>query len=515
VGAAGLRRQGGAVALSMARSVQHRRGGKRTTHIGASTAQGHLRVMVFNTLTFAAFFTIVLAIHSLPLPWTARKVNLLLASYVFYAAWNPPFIILLWISTVVDWYAAQGLVHAGRPRARRAWMLLSVVANLGMLLYFKYGTFLLHNFTMLMTGLGISYHPPEFDIVLPVGISFYTFATMSYTLDVYLRRALPARSFLDYALFVTFFPHLVAGPIMRPTELVPQFEQPRRATADQIRFGLTLMTIGLFEKVVLADTLLSNAAERVYDAGKVPGAIDAWTGTLAFSGQIFCDFAGYSTTAIGAALCLGFALPDNFRFPYAAVGFSDFWRRWHITLSSWLRDYLYIPLGGNRHGPARTYCALMGTMLLGGLWHGASWTFVLWGGLHGLYLSGERTLRRRFAGYRPGPLLILILGLLTWTLVNVTWVFFRAKQFDTAWRVLRGMAGRNGSPKPILDTVFLVVVPLVVGGIVATHWLMRHQTLESMLSRRHPALVATALGLMIFAIVISQGTGNAFIYFQF
>ena len=471
--------------------------------------------MVFNTLTFAVFFAIVLALHSLPLPWRTRKLNLLLASYVFYAAWNPPFIILLWVSTVVDWFAAQALVRAEGAAKRRAWMLLSVVANLGMLLYFKYGTFLLHNFAALMAALGIDYRPPEFDIVLPVGISFYTFATMSYTLDVYLRRALPARNFLDYALFVTFFPHLVAGPIMRPTELVPQFEQERRASAQQLRFGLALMTLGLFQKVVLADTLLSNAAERVYEAAGAPGAMDAWAGTLAFSGQIFCDFAGYSTTAIGAALCLGFAMPDNFRFPYAAVGFSDFWRRWHITLSSWLRDYLYIPLGGNRHGPARTYMALMGTMLLGGLWHGANWTFVVWGGLHGLYLSTERVLRARFADFRPGALATIGLGLLTWMLVNVTWVFFRARSFGTAWQVLRGMSGQNGAAKPILDTVFLVVVPLVVTGIVVSHWLMRKRTLESVLARAHPGLVATAWGLMIVVIIISQGTGYAFIYFQF
>src|SRR5258708_19167915 len=186
--------------------------------------------MVFNTLTFAVFFAIVLALHALPLPWKARKINLVLASYVFYAAWNPPFIILLWVSTIVDWCAAQALVRAEGAARRRAWMLLSVVANLGMLLYFKYGTFLLHNFPALMSGLGIDYRPPEFDIVLPVGISFYTFATMSYTLDVYLRRALPARNFLDYALFVTFFPHLVAGPIMRPTHPFPQSHPPRPAS---------------------------------------------------------------------------------------------------------------------------------------------------------------------------------------------------------------------------------------------------------------------------------------------
>ena len=471
--------------------------------------------MVFNTLTFAAFFALVVLLHSLPFRWTVRKVNLLIASYVFYAAWNPPFILLLWISTVVDWYAAQGLVRAERKASRRAWMLLSVVANLGMLLYFKYGTFLLHNFTAVMSTFGVHYQAPKFDIVLPVGISFYTFATMSYTLDVYLRRALPAQNFLDYALFVTFFPHLVAGPIMRPTELVPQFETPRRANLRQLSFGLGLMTLGLFNKVVLADTFLAGAAERVYDRGGIPGLLDSWIGTLAFSGQIFCDYAGYSTTAIVAALCLGFYMPDNFRFPYAAVGFSDFWRRWHITLSSWLRDYLYIPLGGNRHGPVRMNASLMTTMLLGGLWHGANWTFVAWGGLHGAYLIAERGVRARFSGYRPGPLALLGLGLLTYLLVNLTGVFFRAKDFGIAWQVLRGMLGLNGGAKPILPTVFIAAVAAIVPLLVAAHWYMRERTLESAVARVPPVLLSLLWGLMVFLIVISQGAGNAFIYFQF
>lgn len=471
--------------------------------------------MVFNSLTFIVFFACVLGLHSLPLPWKVRKVNLLLASYLFYSAWNPPFVILLWVSTVVDWYAAQGLVKAQRQGARHAWMLLSVVANLGMLGYFKYGQFLLDNFSALLAALGVAYHPAHYDIVLPVGISFYTFATMSYTLDVYLRRAAPAKSFLDYALFVTFFPHLVAGPIMRPTELVPQFDKPRRATPEQLRFGLALMTIGLFNKVVLADSLLSHIAESVYDGSKIPGALDAWGATLAFSGQIFCDFAGYSTTAIGAALCLGFAMPDNFRFPYAAVGFSDFWRRWHITLSSWLRDYLYIPLGGNRHGARRTYAALMTTMLLGGLWHGANWTFVAWGGLHGLYLALERLLRGRFSHYRPGPAVFVLLGLLTYTLVNVTWVFFRAKTFSKAWLVLSGMVGQSGASQPILDTFSLLTVAAVIGGMLVVHWLMRARTLESVIARAPPVLLSVLWALLAFAIVIAQGNGSAFIYFQF
>jgi alginate O-acetyltransferase complex protein AlgI len=471
--------------------------------------------MVFNSLTFVAFFACVLVVHNLPLAWTWRKVNLLLASYLFYSAWNPPFVILLWISTVVDWYAAQGLVKAKRERVRHAWMLLSVIANLGMLGYFKYGQFLLDNFAALLHAAGIAYQPAPHDIVLPVGISFYTFATLSYTLDVYLRRAEPAENFLDYALFVTFFPHLVAGPIMRPTELVPQFEQPRRANADQLRFGLALMTLGLFNKVVLADSFLAPVAEHVYDAQAIPGALDAWAATLAFSGQIFCDFAGYSTTAIGAALCLGFAMPDNFRFPYAAVGFSDFWRRWHITLSSWLRDYLYIPLGGNRHGERRTHAALMATMLLGGLWHGASWTFVAWGGLHGAYLSAERFLRKRFANYRPGAIALILFGLATWMLVNVTWVFFRAKTFDKAWTVLRGMVGANAAAKPILESFYLISVAVIVGGILLAHWTMRKRTLESVVARAHPAAISAVWALLAFAIVAAQGSGAAFIYFQF
>lgn len=471
--------------------------------------------MVFNSLTFAAFFAIVLVLHSMPFGWTTKKINLLVASYFFYSAWNPPFVILLWVSTVVDWMAAQQLVKAENPWSRRAWMLLSVVANLGMLGYFKYGQFVLANFTTLLSSLGVQYHPPAYDIILPVGISFYTFATMSYTLDVYLRRAKPATNFLDYALFVTFFPHLVAGPIMRPTELVPQFAEPRRARADQLRFGLALMTLGLFEKVVLADGFLSGPAESVFDGDKIPGALDAWAATLSFSGQIFCDFAGYSTTAIGAAMCLGFALPDNFRFPYAAIGFSDFWRRWHITLSSWLRDYLYIPLGGNRHGEFRTYLSLMTTMLLGGLWHGASWTFVVWGGLHGVYLATERALRSAFSGYQPGPIAVAGFGLLTYAMINVTWVFFRAKTFAKALLVLGGMFGLNSKAVPVLAEIQLIAIAVIVGAIFVTHWRMRYHTLETLISRTPSIVLTLVWTLMAFAIIIEQGTGNAFIYFQF
>jgi alginate O-acetyltransferase complex protein AlgI len=340
---------------------------------------------------------------------------------------------------------------------------------------------------------------------------------MSYTLDVYLGRARPIPSFLNYALFVTFFPHLVAGPIVRPTQLVPQFDEPKQANRSQLLWGLGLMILGLFEKVVIADGGLSSAADSVFAAEKPVGFWDAWLGTLAFSGQIFCDFAGYSTIAVGAALCLGFGLPDNFRMPYAAIGFSDFWRRWHISLSTWLRDYLYIPLGGNRGTEVRTYVNLMLTMLLGGLWHGARWTFVVWGGLHGLYLAVERWIRDRtgIAGDPVHWFNRLTLVLVTYVLVNITWVFFRAHSFEGASRILGGMAGLAPGAEPVLPTIYMIKVAVLVTAIVATHWWMRDRELERVVSRAPWWVTGLAAAGMLFAVIVTQGSGTAFIYFQF
>src|SRR6186997_3277447 len=354
--------------------------------------------MVFNSYTFIAFFIIMLILHNLPFSWTVKKVNLLLASYIFYAAWNPPFILLLWLSTVVDFFVGRALYTQENVRKKRLLLVISLIGNLGMLCFFKYGGFLLENFVALVNLVGLDFHPAKPNIILPAGISFYTFTTLCYTIDMYHKKSEPVRSMLDFSLFVTFFPHLVAGPIVRPPQLVPQFETEHKATMKNIMDGLLLLTFGLFIKVVLADGFLAPTANEVFGATSALLAVDTWMGVLAFSGQIFFDFAGYSTCAIGVAMCLGFALPQNFRFPYAAIGFTDFWRRWHITLSAWLRDYLYIPLGGNRKGTGRTYVNLMITMLLGGLWHGANWTFVVWGGLHGFYLvvnHAWRALRER------------------------------------------------------------------------------------------------------------------------
>jgi alginate O-acetyltransferase complex protein AlgI len=471
--------------------------------------------MVFNSLTFVVFFAVVLMLHALPFSATAKKRNLLVASYLFYAAWAPPFVLLLWLSTAVDWWAARRIASAGTQGTRRAWLCVSLVANLGMLGWFKYGGFLIENTQAVAAAAGIAWQPPAWDVVLPVGISFYTFATLSYTIDVYRGRIAPARSLLDFALFVTFFPHLVAGPIMRASQLLPQFLVPRQASADQLRYGLLLVSLGLFQKVVLADGFLAAPADLVYGAGRPLGFVDAWIGTIAFGAQIFCDFAGYSTTAIGVALCLGYNMPDNFRFPYAAIGFRDFWRRWHVSLSTWLRDYVYIPLGGSRHGEARTLMSLMLTMLLGGLWHGAAWTFVVWGGLHGLYLVAERHLRASLPHWRPGWFACLSIGALTWIFVHIAWVFFRAPSLGEAIAILHGMAGLNADAAPLVAGAHITGVVLIAGGMVATHAWLRRSSLESVVSRVHPGLLAAGWALMAFAILVEQGEGDAFIYFQF
>ncbi len=473
--------------------------------------------MLFNSLTFVVFFAIVLALHYAPFNWTIKRTNLLIASYIFYAAWSPPFVILLWISTVVDWFVAKRMFAEDRQARRRGWLLISILVNLGMLGYFKYGGFLMENFQALMASIGVDYQAPDWNIVLPVGISFYTFQTMAYSLDVYLKRSKPADSFLNFALFVTFFPQLVAGPIVRPTQLIPQFKIPRVATLPQLKWGLALMTLGLFNKIVIADGFLAPVSDDVFGARGMLHPLDAWLGTLAFAGQIFCDFAGYSTCAIGVALCLGFSLPDNFRFPYAAVGFSDFWRRWHISLSSWLRDYLYIPLGGNRKGNLRTYANLMITMLLGGLWHGAAWTFVVWGGLHGLYLAAERWLQARWGDRAIWQKWLPRLGLalLTYFLVNLTWVFFRAQDFPTAWRMIQTMLTFHTEGQKVLTYYAIGTTVLITMTMLVVHWFMRHRTLADVAGKTPGWLFGLLWGLMLFAITITQGGSDAFIYFQF
>lgn len=492
--------------------------------------------MVFNSLTFVVFFAIMLGLHSLPLSWKTKKTNLLLASYLFYAAWNLPFILLLWMSTVIDFFVGKALYAQQNQYKKKLLLIISLIGNLGMLCFFKYGGFLLENFVHLTSALGINFHPAKPNIILPAGISFYTFTTLCYTIDMYKKRSQPVRSLLDFSLFVTFFPHLVAGPIVRPEQLVPQFETPHKANQTQLLQGLFLLSLGLFMKVVLADGMLAAPADTVFGSPAPLATLDAWMGVLAFSGQIFFDFAGYSTCAIAVAMCLGFVLPENFKYPYAAVGFSDFWKRWHITLSAWLRDYLYIPLGGNRKGKFRTYINLMITMLLGGLWHGANWTFVVWGGLHGLFLAAEKMIQDmnkvrtlQVAEERAvvlqgiaAPRFLknafssnLFIALLTFFLVNVTWVFFRSPDFSTAWRLLTSMFTEVKGGAVLLTTLTIIKIIVIISLMLVCHWIMRNRKLIPVASKMPWWIIGIIWAAMAVLLMLSQESTNSFIYFQF
>jgi D-alanyl-lipoteichoic acid acyltransferase DltB (MBOAT superfamily) len=473
--------------------------------------------MLFNSLTFVVFFSVVVAAYWSMRSWTLRKNLLVVASYIFYGAWNPPFAALLFTTTAMDFWLGARIARAKGSHAKKVWLVASVAMNLSMLGFFKYGNFLLENFQWLMARVGVLYQPPHLDILLPVGISFYTFHSLSYTLDVYRGVMQPTKSLRDFVLAVSFFPQLVAGPIVRAGDFLPQLVTAPALRVGQFLWGLALMTLGLFEKVVLADTMLSGSADRVFGHGGPLIALDSWMGVIAFAGQIFFDFAGYSTCAIGAALCLGFHLRDNFRFPYAAIGFSDFWRRWHISLSTFLRDYLYFPLGGNRVGWVRASINLVIVMFLGGLWHGAAWTFVVWGLLHGFYLVIEHVLRA-FLGNKTWTdsfAVKILLGLITYAAVCLAWVFFRASDFATATRMLGGMFGQHPHGDAILGTREMLQIGLVTFFMMAAHWSLREISIEQAVERLPRWVVTAVWAVMACAIILNQGNSNAFIYFQF
>ena len=473
--------------------------------------------MLFNSLTFIVFFVVVVSAYWALKAWPTRKNLLLVASYLFYGAWNPPFALLLFATTALDFFLGARIAQAQTPQTKRVWLTLSVTSNLSMLGFFKYGNFLLENTQWLLARAGIAYHPPHLDIFLPIGISFYTFHSLSYTLDVYRGVCTPTKSLRDFTLAVSFFPQLVAGPIVRAADFLPQLISPPGLRAGQFGWGLLLMTLGMFEKIVLADTLLSGPADSVFGYAGPLQALDAWAGVMAFAGQIFFDFAGYSTCAIGAALCLGFHLKDNFRFPYAAIGFSDFWRRWHISLSTFLRDFLYIPLGGNRSGPARAAVNLMIVMFIGGLWHGAAWTFVAWGLIHGLFLTIERGLKALTgeAAWSQAFAVRLLLGFGTYAVVLVAWVFFRASNFANAAQLIRAMVGVAAHGDAVLTTRELLQVGVVTAGLLLAHWTLRDTSISDAVARMPRALIVGVWTVMLCAIILTQGSGNAFIYFQF
>jgi alginate O-acetyltransferase complex protein AlgI len=430
----------------------------------------------------------------------ARAALLLIASYVFYAAWDPRFLLLIYGSTVIDFMVAKRMPSAD-PRKKKRLLLTSLIVNLGSLALFKYADFGIASFNML-----IGVELPLIELTLPVGISFFTFQSMSYTIDVYRGELEPERDFTIFALFVAFFPQLVAGPIIRAADFLAQAKSALRTTITRVWIAAPLFVFGLFKKVVIADRL-GPIVDAVFADPTAFSSGDRWMATLAFAGQIYCDFSGYTDMALAVCILLGFDFPLNFRSPYLALGPQEFWRRWHISLSTWLRDYLYVPLGGSRHGIRRMYIALFLTMLLGGLWHGAAWTFVLWGAYHGLLLILERLLA-------PPPKQPRIWDLWRWPtfflLTLLGWLFFRAQ----SWAEMLGMLDGLWRWEPATK------VPLAIIGVCMAYVGIEHMLGE--LNRHHRwteryelAIVALAGLLLPLCFLLRPDKAAPFIYFQF
>ncbi len=496
-------------------------------------------LLVFLPMTLAGFYLLrALGGGSSNLAW------LTLASLFFYGWWNPSYIPLLVGSTAAN-FALGRLIDRREDRWRRHLLALGIAGNLALIAVYKYAGFFASNLNQVFgTDLPVSH------AAIPLGISFFTFQQIVYLCDVHARK-MPRHSYFDHLLVVSFFPHLIAGPIVHVKELLPQFTSPRQARATHARFsvGLTILMIGLFKKVVLADGI-AVYADPVFTAaaaGQAVGMLTAWGGALAYTCQLYFDFSGYSDMAVGLAVLFGVRLPINFFSPYKTTSIIEFWRRWHISLSRFLRDYLYVPLGGSRRGPGRRYVNLLITMLLGGLWHGAGWTFVLWGGLHGLYLVVNhlwRSLRHRLGIDRPSRAGAFAGWLLTFLSVVVAWVLFRAESLDAARHMLAGMAGLNGVDLPANLAAWPAALLASDGLWQGTRQLFAVSTLLGVcwlapntyeLTRRfRPALShplvreahgidvapfalrwAIAYGFLFWGILFGLPSRNAFIYFNF
>lgn len=472
--------------------------------------------MLFPTFTFAVFFLIVYAVHvALRGRATAWKVAMTAASAVFYGWWDARFLALIGGSILFNWWIGRR-VDRTAGSARRWTVRLAVVANLGLLGFFKYWGFFVES---LVSALGPDQPIPFVEVILPVGISFYTFQALSYVIDVHRRDVSPA-PLLDVAVFLSFFPQLVAGPIVRAKEFLPQLRRSR-LDAEVASFDAAwLIGRGLFKKVVIATYLGENIVDPVFDAPTEAGKLELLQAMYGYAIQIYADFSGYTDIAIGIALLLGFRFPVNFDRPYRATSVQDFWRRWHITLSTWLRDYLYIPLGGNRRGTFLTYRNLMLTMVLGGLWHGAAWTFVAWGTIHGVALSVERArdertgapVLERGATVSATPIATAVRWAITFHVVCVAWVLFRAETFSLAADFLTGIV-----TAPIGGGIEWVAVLIIIGALA-----LQTVPVEALgdLRRRaadtDPVIQGAVLGIWI-AIVVALGPEGVapFIYFQF
>ncbi|WP_298126319.1 MBOAT family protein [Brevundimonas sp.] len=467
--------------------------------------------MLFPTLAFGVFFLFVyFTSWSLDRENGRRKLFLLLASWFFFAQWDWRFVGLLILSAVLNWGVAV-LVSREERSAQRKWLVaLGVAVNLLILGFFKYYGFFVEEMGQLLARVGWERDLPLLQVILPVGISFFTFQGISYVVDVYRRTTPLARSLLDVMLLMSFFPHLVAGPIVRASDLLPQFDRAPRLTREMATHGLLLIVWGLFKKTVIASELAVRLVDPVFFDPSAYSAFDIAAATYAYAVQIYCDFSAYSDMAIGLAALLGYSFPRNFDQPYRARSMQQFWRRWHISLSSWLRDYLYVPLGGGKKGLWSSSLNVMITMLLGGLWHGAAWTFILWGALHGGAQVVERVGKAALGGRWNVPTWLGVL--LTFHVVCLGWILFRAETFDLAVAMLEGL--RRWGPV-VMTTPFVAV--LIVGGL-AMHWLPP-RAVEGMTERLKAAPSITLgllLGVAFLLIEAVRPEGVApFIYFQF
>jgi alginate O-acetyltransferase complex protein AlgI len=474
--------------------------------------------MLFCSAQFAAFFAVVFLAYW-ALPWRRPRVWLLLAaSFYFYACWNHWLALLVGLSTAGDYLLARGMDATAVPWRRRALLGVSLVGNLGLLCYFKYANFFLRSLEGALGAAGASASLPVLRVILPVGISFYTFEAINYTVDVYRRKVPAERDLGNFLLFITFFPHLVAGPIVRARDFLPQARRPKRWSWPRAQLGLQLFVLGLLKKLAVADRM-ALFTDPVFASPGQYSTGATWLAVLGYALQIYCDFSGYSDMAIGCAHLLGYKLARNFDLPYLSANVSEFWRRWHISLSTWLRDYLFIPLGGSRGTTWRTGRNLLLTMVLGGLWHGAAWTFVAWGALHGLLLIAHRGLqafcktRPRLDGLfqsRPGTVLRVAA---TFGCVCAGWVFFRAATFGAAAEVLKRLAlphaGLPAPPQP--HTFWWVAV-----GVMACHALGGSGAWKRLAGRLPPPVLGLGYAAAAsLALVLAPEVGKAFIYFQF
>ncbi len=467
--------------------------------------------MLFDSPVYFLFLTLVVAVYW-RLPWRKQNWMLLAASYFFYGWWDWRFLGLMLLSTTLDYFIAFRIAGASNPRRRKMFLILSLILNFTFLGFFKYFNFFADSLVSAAATIGVhNLSAPILRVLLPPGISFYTFQEVAYIVDIYRGKQEPSRSFVDYALFVSLFPHLIAGPIQRPSHLLGQVQHPRSFDAPRFFDGVMLIVFGLFRKCVIADNfgILANLA---FDGSLGRGFYPTIIGASAFAFQIYGDFAGYTDLARGSAQLLGFQFVVNFRRPYLAVTLQDFWTRWHISLSTWLRDYLYIPLGGNRKGRWRTYINLMLTMLLGGLWHGANWTFVVWGGLHGFWLALERFFAEQLGSPIPARLGTAVSRLITLTVVGIAWIFFRAATIKQAVGMLAGLRDFTWNARFFPILVFMAVL----GGIVIVTDLLLEQRDDVYLLQRRPVFgPALAAGLLLAIGLFGAQNSNAFIYFQF